>query len=60
MQNKEFKQVNILIPVPLEAVEISGILDEPIVKVVAKKGKLLIAVVRDDEEHDNEKVRLTV
>ncbi len=57
MQNKEFKQVNILIPVPLEAVEISGILDEPIVKVVAKKGKLLIAVVRDDEEHDNEKVR---
>ena len=33
MQNKKFNQINIMIPVPLEAVEISGILDEPVIKV---------------------------
>lgn len=45
MQNKKFKQINIMIPVPMEAVEISGILNEPIIKVTATEGKLVLEVV---------------
>ena len=45
MQNKKFKQITIMIPVPLEAVEISGILDEPVIKVTAKEGKLVLEAV---------------
>ena len=45
MQNQKFKQINIMIPVPMEAVEISGILDEPIIKVTATEGKLVLEAV---------------
>lgn len=45
VQNKKFKQINIMIPVPMEAVEISGILNEPIIKVTATEGKLVLEVV---------------
>ena len=45
MQNKKFNQINIMIPVPLEAVEISGILDESVIKVTATEGKLVLEAV---------------
>ena len=45
MQNKKFNQINIMIPVPLEAVEISGILDEPVIKITATEGKLVLEAV---------------
>lgn len=59
MQNKKFQQITIMVPVPLEAVEVSGILDEPALKVLAKKGKLLITTVPDDDddEYENERTR---
>ena len=45
MQNKKFKQITIMIPVPMEAVEVSGILDEPVIKVTATEGKLVLEAV---------------
>ena len=45
MQNKKFKQINIMIPVPMEAVDISGILDEAAIKVTATEGKLVLEAV---------------
>lgn len=45
MQNQKFKQITIMIPVPMEAVEISGILDEPVIKVTATEGKLVLEAV---------------
>lgn len=46
MQNQKFKQITIMIPVPMEAVEISGILDEPVIKVTATEGKLVLEAVK--------------
>ena len=45
MQNQKFKQITIMIPVPMEAVEISGILDEPVIKVTVTEGKLVLEAV---------------
>ena len=45
MQNQKFEQITIMIPVPMEAVEISGILDEPVIKVTATEGKLVLEAV---------------
>lgn len=45
MQNQKFKQITIMIPVPLEAVEISGVLDKPVIKVTATEGKLVLEAV---------------
>ena len=50
MQNQKFKQITIMIPVPMEAVEISGILDEPVIKVTATEGKLVLESVDIEKE----------
>ncbi len=42
MQDKKFKQINVMIPIPLEAIECSGILDDAMVKITATKGKIVI------------------
>ena len=55
MQNKKFKQITIMIPVPMEAVEISGILDEPIIKVTATEGKLVLEAVKCPKEKELER-----
>ena len=45
MQNQKIKQINIMIPVPLDAVDISGVLDAPVIKVTATEGKLVLEAV---------------
>lgn len=42
MQNKKFTQITVMIPIPLEAIECSGILDDPMVEIRATKGKIVI------------------
>ena len=55
MQNKKFNQINIMIPVQLEAVEISGILDEPVIMVTATEGKLILEAVNACPEAELER-----
>ena len=55
MQNKKFKQINIMIPVPMEAVDISGILDEAAIKVTATEGKLILEAVKCSKEKELER-----
>lgn len=52
MQNQKFKQITLMLPVPMEAIELSGILDEPVIKITATEGKLVMEAV--DVEQDLE------
>lgn len=45
MQNQKFKQITLMLPVPMEAIELSGILDEPVIKITATEGKLVMEAV---------------
>ena len=55
MQNQKFKQITIMIPVPMEAVDISGILDEAAIKVTATEGKLVLEAVKCPKEKELER-----
>ena len=55
MQNQKFKQINIMIPVPLDAVDISGVLDAPVIKVTATEGKLVLEAVKCPKEKELER-----
>ena len=55
MQNQKFKQINIMIPVPLDAVDISGVLDSPVIKVTATEGKLVLETVECQREAELER-----